>query len=429
LSLGIAVLLESESLARKPKSGAEATPVYLRQRISEAPACTPLHFTKGGSKSPTMTLRHALGRLSVVTLSAKEYEEAGPTATFRDCLNAVADYEGRYTEEQIAAFETGRLTPAMPAEFAIMLLGSPATVDGVPQEAAFEALPPRSVLAWLPWRSIIQVDARRQIERIRTGGQDRAWIRVEWDAKKITFTSEPGAVVELSSQDKARADYDRATEAYKAGDHTGAFAALLLLAEAGHAPSQYAVGDMLYHGDAVTKDLGQAAKWIGQAAASYLPGALYQLGLMQLRGEGVAQDPIAAYASMALAGDLGYQDAGTVIKKLEGELDASQLAAAKEVAKTRGIRPPVLIHRKEPEYPEVLRVARLEGWVVVRAVIGTDGSVSNLEVLQIPRHGGSTLFGNAAVEAVSAWRYEPARRPDGEPVAVFFTVVIEFDLL
>ncbi len=93
-----------------------------------------------------------------------------------------------------------------------------------------------------------------------------------------------------------------------------------------------------------------------------------------------------------------------------------------------GLVPPVLIpeSRISPRYPEPARRARLEGDVVLDAVIHRDGSVGELKVLSstAPELG----FEDAALVAVAKWRYEPATL-DGRPVAVRFTVFVRFQLL
>jgi outer membrane biosynthesis protein TonB len=53
--------------------------------------------------------------------------------------------------------------------------------------------------------------------------------------------------------------------------------------------------------------------------------------------------------------------------------------------------------------------------------------VGKIEVLKKPDPEGAEALAEAAKEALSQWRYEPATR-DGKPVKVFFTVVIDFKL-
>jgi protein TonB len=88
---------------------------------------------------------------------------------------------------------------------------------------------------------------------------------------------------------------------------------------------------------------------------------------------------------------------------------------------------PVLIQESkvEPEYPELARVARLEGNVILQAIIQADGSVGNIEVLRTNRPNMG--FEDAAILAVSQWAYKPALQ-NGRPVEVYFTVFVDFKL-
>jgi len=85
--------------------------------------------------------------------------------------------------------------------------------------------------------------------------------------------------------------------------------------------------------------------------------------------------------------------------------------------------PPRLVHKPRPEYPELARKAKLPGRVVLQAVVAKDGTVVEVTVLR----STSSLFEDAAVEAVKQWRYEPALS-GGQPVAVYFTVIVDFRL-
>jgi protein TonB len=88
---------------------------------------------------------------------------------------------------------------------------------------------------------------------------------------------------------------------------------------------------------------------------------------------------------------------------------------------------PVLIAESkiDPEYPELARVARLEGNVILQAIIHSDGSVGDVEVLRTNRPNMG--FEEAAIQAVTQWRYEPALQ-NGRAVEVYFTVFVEFKL-
>ena len=86
------------------------------------------------------------------------------------------------------------------------------------------------------------------------------------------------------------------------------------------------------------------------------------------------------------------------------------------------VKPPKLVRRVEPQYPDEARRARVAGKVVLRIVVDEKGNVEDGEFLR-----SNPLFDLAALEAVKKWKYKPATLY-GRPVAVFITVVLEFGL-
>lgn len=89
------------------------------------------------------------------------------------------------------------------------------------------------------------------------------------------------------------------------------------------------------------------------------------------------------------------------------------------VWKCEAVQEALLVNRIVPAYPELARQMRIEGTVRLRAVIGRDGTVKELEVLS-----GHPMLAKAAVAAVREWRYRPTLLR-GEPVEVetFITVI------
>ena len=93
---------------------------------------------------------------------------------------------------------------------------------------------------------------------------------------------------------------------------------------------------------------------------------------------------------------------------------------------TRGLVLPVAVPgRARPEYPRAGRAARLEGTVVLKAVIDRGGDVVSIRVVSRPTPDAG--FSDAAVAAVRQWRYTPGEY-GGQPVAVEITVVVQFVL-
>jgi periplasmic protein TonB len=81
-----------------------------------------------------------------------------------------------------------------------------------------------------------------------------------------------------------------------------------------------------------------------------------------------------------------------------------------------------LSYRVQPEYPPLARQARVQGTVVLMAVISREGKIENLRVLS-----GHPLLVQAAMDAVRQWRYRPYYLND-EPVEVETQVTVNFTL-
>jgi protein TonB len=81
-----------------------------------------------------------------------------------------------------------------------------------------------------------------------------------------------------------------------------------------------------------------------------------------------------------------------------------------------------LVHDVAPTYPPEAGGARIEGTVVLWAVIGKDGSVQDVRV-----ESGLPILAQAAIDAVKQWRYKPYLL-NGEPVEVDSRITINFTL-
>jgi len=86
------------------------------------------------------------------------------------------------------------------------------------------------------------------------------------------------------------------------------------------------------------------------------------------------------------------------------------------------VKPPRLVRRIEPVYPELARQARADGVVILEATTDIYGRVIAVRVLR-----SQPLLDEAAVEAVRQWVYEPLL-VNGRPRPVTFTVTVRFVL-
>ena len=87
------------------------------------------------------------------------------------------------------------------------------------------------------------------------------------------------------------------------------------------------------------------------------------------------------------------------------------------------VKPPQLVYKPEPSYPEAARKARMEGVVILEAIITASGTVEDVKVLK----SVNPLLDSAAVRAVGQWKYKPATL-NGRAVRVYLTVTVTFNL-
>jgi protein TonB len=79
-----------------------------------------------------------------------------------------------------------------------------------------------------------------------------------------------------------------------------------------------------------------------------------------------------------------------------------------------------LLHRVEPVYPPLAKTARIQGSVVLVAVISKAGTIDNLHAVS-----GPPMLVPAAVAAVSQWRYRPYIL-NSEPIEVETQITVNF---
>jgi protein TonB len=89
---------------------------------------------------------------------------------------------------------------------------------------------------------------------------------------------------------------------------------------------------------------------------------------------------------------------------------------------SEGVAQGFLVHQVKPVYPPLARQARIQGAVLLQAIIGKDGSIKNLRLVS-----GHPMLSSAAIEAVRQWRYRPYNL-NREPVEVQTEITVNFVL-
>ena len=84
---------------------------------------------------------------------------------------------------------------------------------------------------------------------------------------------------------------------------------------------------------------------------------------------------------------------------------------------------PVKIHSPAPVYPALAKEERIQGRVVAKTVINTDGEVEAIEIVE----SLGEAFDASVREALKQWQFEPAKL-NGEVVKVYYHLTINFRL-
>jgi periplasmic protein TonB len=89
---------------------------------------------------------------------------------------------------------------------------------------------------------------------------------------------------------------------------------------------------------------------------------------------------------------------------------------------SQGVTAGLLLHKIEPQYPLLAKSARVQGNVILKAVIDKEGIIQDLQLVS-----GHPMLVPAAIAAVKQWRYKPYLL-NSQPVEVETTITVIFTL-
>ena len=142
----------------------------------------------------------------------------------------------------------------------------------------------------------------------------------------------------------------------------------------------------------------------------------------------IAKDEDQPVASTGVVGGVpGGVPGGSMGGVIGGIISSTPVAVPKVATPQRvrvsaGVTEGLLIHKVQPTYPPLARSARIQGQVILQAVIGKDGTIQNLRAVS-----GHPMLTPAAIDAVRQWRYKPYFL-NGEPVEVDTQITVNFTL-
>lgn len=137
---------------------------------------------------------------------------------------------------------------------------------------------------------------------------------------------------------------------------------------------------------------------------------------------GTDSKPQAAPQEQAFAVEPSSISAGQGNSALDGILSAKALLPELSAPVSQGVTGGKLMRRVAPVYPAQAKTLRLEGKVVLSAMVTEDGSVANLKVVS-----GQPTLAQAATDAVKQWRYQPFLL-NGKAVKRETTITLDFKL-
>ncbi|MGH9528806.1 MAG: energy transducer TonB [Terriglobales bacterium] len=123
----------------------------------------------------------------------------------------------------------------------------------------------------------------------------------------------------------------------------------------------------------------------------------------------------------------GISGPGQVGGVIGGIISSTPVAVPKVATPTRirvsqGVTQGLKIRNVTPVYPPLARQARIQGTVLLQAIISKDGSIQGLRVIS-----GHPMLIPAAIDAVKQWKYKPYIL-NGEPVEVDTQITVNFTL-
>ena len=151
---------------------------------------------------------------------------------------------------------------------------------------------------------------------------------------------------------------------------------------------------------------------------------------IQMIREDVAPPPMAATGGVVggvPGGIPGGQMGGVIGSVISSTSSLSAVpkfvpATPQRIRISAGVTKGMCIHREEPVYPTLAKAARVQGEVVLSAVIDSKGLIQNLQLVS-----GHPMLVPAAIAAVTKRRYKPFLL-NGQPVEVETTITVIFTL-
>lgn len=131
---------------------------------------------------------------------------------------------------------------------------------------------------------------------------------------------------------------------------------------------------------------------------------------------------VAACAALGLATCGTALALGMHVSAASASENSSASKAPKQLTVPAAVMSQNLLNKVVPIYPPAAKKAKVQGTVVLSALIGKDGNIENLRVVS-----GPSELQQSALDAVRQWTYKPYLL-NGDPVKVVTTVHVVYQL-
>jgi periplasmic protein TonB len=143
---------------------------------------------------------------------------------------------------------------------------------------------------------------------------------------------------------------------------------------------------------------------------------------VQMIQEDEAPPPSSGVVGGVVGGVPGGSTGGVIGGLVASTAPPPKVATPQKLRISSGVADGNKLSGNDPVYPQMARIAHVQGDVVLQAVISKQGTIENLRAIS-----GHPILIQAAVDAVSRWRYKPWVL-NGEPVEVETTITVKFHM-
>ncbi|HEY7406330.1 MAG TPA: energy transducer TonB [Candidatus Angelobacter sp.] len=143
---------------------------------------------------------------------------------------------------------------------------------------------------------------------------------------------------------------------------------------------------------------------------------------VQMIKEEEAPAPSTGVVGGVVGGVPGGSTGGVIGGLIGSAAPPPKVATPQKLKVSSGVVEGLKLNAPSPQYPQMARIAHIQGDVVLQATISKNGTVENLHALS-----GHPILIQAALDAVRQWRYKPYVL-NGEPVEVETTIKVQFHM-